>query len=221
MDTAGNVLCRPTFSQIGVPYFDLKSEPVPAAKGRNWGFINTKGEWVVRPQFEYAGYFHNGLAKVIVKDKTGYIRQDCTMAIEPRFEGGDYFFDTITLVFENNQSQYINTRGEILFGEKFGVIVILQAEKNSFCSNSQIAGSKLGLAPVVGESVISLPRSLKRSRALLGSNSVRNKTADHKLMKQWRGGAKGVPPSSVSLCRRCQEKPTNEPLAVLDRQAAV
>lgn len=119
MDTAGNVICRPSFSQIGVPYFDLKSEPVPATKGRKWGFINTKGEWVVRPQFEYAGDFHNGLAKVIVKGKTGYIRQDGTMAIEPRFEGGDYFFDTITLVFENNQSQYINTRGEILFGEKF------------------------------------------------------------------------------------------------------
>jgi hypothetical protein len=32
----------------------------------------------------------------------------------------------------------------------FGVIVILQAEKNSFCSNSQIAGSKSGLASVVG-----------------------------------------------------------------------
>lgn len=119
MDTAGNVICRPSFSQIGVPYFDLKSEPVPATKGRKWGFINTKGEWVVRPQFEYAGYFQHGLAKVVIKGKTGYIQQDGTMAIEPRFEGGDYFFDTITLVFENNQSQYINTRGEILFGEKF------------------------------------------------------------------------------------------------------
>ena len=69
MDTTGNVIRRPSFSQIGVPYFDLKSEPVPAAKGRKWGFINTKGEWVVRPQFEYAGYFHNGLAMVIVKGK--------------------------------------------------------------------------------------------------------------------------------------------------------
>lgn len=98
MDTAGNVICRPSFSQIGVPYFDLKSGPVPAAKGRKWGFINTKGEWVVRPMFEYAGYFHNGLAKVVVKDKIGYIRQDGTMAIEPQFEEGDHFFDTITVV---------------------------------------------------------------------------------------------------------------------------
>ena len=119
MDTTGNVICRPSFSQIGVPYFDLKSEPVPAAKGRKWGFINTKGEWVVRPQFEYACNFHNGLAKVVVKGKTGYIRKDGTMAIEPRFDEGDNFYDTITVVLENNQSLYINTRGEILFGEKF------------------------------------------------------------------------------------------------------
>jgi len=123
MDTTGNVICRPSFSQIGVPYFDLKSEPVPATKGRKWGFINTKGEWVVRPQFEYAGYFHNGLAKVIVKGKTGYIRQDGTMAIEPRFEEGDDFFDTITVVrgyFQNKfQNLYINTCGIILWEEKF------------------------------------------------------------------------------------------------------
>jgi hypothetical protein len=119
MDTVGNVICRPSFSQIGVPYFDLKSGPVPAAKGRKWGFINTKGEWVVHPQFEHTGYFHNGLAKVIVKGKTGYIRQDGTMAIEPRFDGGENFYDTITVVLENDKSQYINTRGEILFGERF------------------------------------------------------------------------------------------------------
>ena len=118
-DTSGNVICRPTFSQIGVPYFDFKSGPAPAAKGRKWGYINAKGEWVVRPQFEDACNFHNGLAKVVVKGKTGYIRKDGTMAIEPRFDGGKPFYDTITLVFENHQSQYINTRGEILFGEKF------------------------------------------------------------------------------------------------------
>lgn len=119
MDTAGNVICRPSFSQIGVPYFDLKSGPVPAAKGRKWGYINAKGEWVVRPMFEYAGYFHNGLAIVIVKGKTGYIRKDGSIAIEPRFDGGDNFYDTITLVLENKKSQYINTHGEILFGERF------------------------------------------------------------------------------------------------------
>lgn len=117
MDTSGNVICQPTFSQIGVPYFEYG--PVPAAKGRKWGFINPKGEWVVRPQFEYAGYFHNGLAKVIVKGKTGYIWKDGSIAIEPRFDGGDNFYDTITLVLENKKSQYINTHGEILFGERF------------------------------------------------------------------------------------------------------
>ena len=123
MDTTGNVICRPTFSQIGAPSFDFKSGPVPAAKGRKWGFINTKGEWVVRPQFEYAGYFHHGLAKVVIKDIIGYIRQDGTMAIEPQFEEGDDFLDTITVVrgyFQNKfQNLYINTRGKVLWEEKF------------------------------------------------------------------------------------------------------
>lgn len=123
MDTTGNIICRPSFSQIGAPFFDFKSGPVPAAQGRKWGYINAKGEWVVRPMFEYAGYFHNGLAKVVVKDKIGYIRQDGTMAIEPRFEEGDDFLDTITVVrgyFQNKfQNLYINTCGKILWEEKF------------------------------------------------------------------------------------------------------
>ena len=78
MDTAGNVICRPSFSQIGAPFFDFKSGPVPAAKGRKWGFINPKGEWVVRPQFSDANHFHGGLAYVILSDdpkdrRSGYI----------------------------------------------------------------------------------------------------------------------------------------------------
>lgn len=53
MDTTGNVICRPSFSQIGVPYFDLKSEPVPAAKGRKWGFINHRGQVVWQHKDKY------------------------------------------------------------------------------------------------------------------------------------------------------------------------
>jgi hypothetical protein len=53
MDTVGNVLCRPSFSQIGVSYFDLKSGPVPAAKGRKWGFINHRGQVVWQHKDKY------------------------------------------------------------------------------------------------------------------------------------------------------------------------
>ena len=119
LDTAGNIICRPRFAKFGAPFFDSELGPLPTTKGRKWGYINTKGEWVVRPQFEYAGNFHNGLAKVVVKGKTGYIQKDGTMVIEPRFDGGENFYDTITVVLENDKSQYINTRGEILFGERF------------------------------------------------------------------------------------------------------
>jgi hypothetical protein len=77
MDTAGNVICRPSFSQIGVPYFDLKSEPVPAAKGRKWGFINKKGEWVIPPHFSDAGHFYGGLAYVILSDDPKDRRSGC------------------------------------------------------------------------------------------------------------------------------------------------
>ena len=110
LDTAGNIICRPSFAKFGAPFFDSELGPLPTTKGRKWGYINTKGEWVIRPQFEYAGNFHNGLAKVVVKGKTGYIQKDGTMAIEHRFDGGENFYDTITVVLENDKSQSLLSR---------------------------------------------------------------------------------------------------------------
>ncbi len=76
MDTTGNFICRPSFSQIGVPYFEYG--PVPAAKGRKWGYINAKGDWVIPPLFADANHFHGGLAYVILSNdpkdrRSGYI----------------------------------------------------------------------------------------------------------------------------------------------------
>lgn len=39
----------------------------------NWGFINRKGEFAIAPQFDYASSFSEGLARVQVKGKYGYI----------------------------------------------------------------------------------------------------------------------------------------------------
>ena len=78
LDTAGNIICRPSFAKFGAPFFDSELGPLPTTKGRKWGYINTKGEWVIRPQFADADHFYGGLAYVILSDnpkdrRSGYI----------------------------------------------------------------------------------------------------------------------------------------------------
>ena len=65
---------------------------------------------------------------------------------------------------------------------------------------------------------VSLPRSLKHSGALLGSNPVRNKTAvndDKSFVKRLPAKRRPFPIYDMLDFTQCQEKPTDEPLAVL------
>ncbi|MGA9779162.1 MAG: WG repeat-containing protein [Verrucomicrobiia bacterium] len=38
-----------------------------------WGYINQKGDFVIKPQFQQANPFYHGLAQVVVDDKSAYI----------------------------------------------------------------------------------------------------------------------------------------------------
>ena len=40
-----------------------------------WGFIDKQGKMVINPQFDYAGDFSEGLAKVLIEDGTKYNRK--------------------------------------------------------------------------------------------------------------------------------------------------
>ncbi|HNJ29053.1 MAG TPA: WG repeat-containing protein, partial [Ferruginibacter sp.] len=46
----------------------------PAANAKGfWGFINTKGEWVIKPAYDFTGNFEEGEARVIKDNKVMYI----------------------------------------------------------------------------------------------------------------------------------------------------
>ena len=68
------------------------------------------------------------------------------------------------------------------------------------------------------KSFVSLPRSLKHSGALLGSNPVRNRAAvndDKSWEKRQPAKRRPFPFHDMLDFTQCQEKPTDEPLAVL------
>jgi hypothetical protein len=51
-----------------------------------YGYINTKGEVVINPQFEAACSFSDGAAAVLKDGKWGYIDTSGNFIISPQFE---------------------------------------------------------------------------------------------------------------------------------------
>jgi hypothetical protein len=43
--------------------------------GEKYGYINTSGNILINPLFDYVGSFHNGLAQVRLDDKMAYINK--------------------------------------------------------------------------------------------------------------------------------------------------
>ena len=54
-----------------------------------FGFIDSKGKAVIKPQFDFAMPFTEGLACVVVGDRIGYINAEGVFHVNPKFELGE------------------------------------------------------------------------------------------------------------------------------------
>ena len=59
--------------------------------GDKWGYINPKGEIVIHLQFDWAGWFSEGLAWVNIGGKDGYINKAGEIVIKPQFDDAGSF----------------------------------------------------------------------------------------------------------------------------------
>jgi len=60
-------------------------------KDGKWGFVTSKGDVVIEPQYDCAKSFSNGVAAVQLVDKWGFINEDNQVVIDFIFEDADYF----------------------------------------------------------------------------------------------------------------------------------
>ncbi len=85
----------------------------------SYGFINTKGEIVIEPQFIRASNFSEGFASVFNTDKScGFINENGDFVIEPKYSGCCDFKNGLANVAAEEGSCYINKKGEIIWCEE-------------------------------------------------------------------------------------------------------
>lgn len=100
----------------GSPSGDADYSLIPVAQSGRYGYVNSKGEYVINPQFDEATMFREGIARVKKDGKYGYIRKDGNYLCLPTYVDATIFREGIAWVVEEKGAPTaIDTEGKRLF----------------------------------------------------------------------------------------------------------
>ena len=72
-------------------------------ENEKWGFVNSEGKIIIKPEYDEALSFSNGLAAVCKNEKWGFITEENKLVIDYTFDGADYFNNKgVCFIKENN-----------------------------------------------------------------------------------------------------------------------
>lgn len=91
----------------------------PITNNNLLGYINSKGEQVIKPQYHSAGQFSEGVAAARLNGTYGYINQTGNFIIKPQFDFALPFKSGQAKVFINEKPYFIDKRGNITFEHDF------------------------------------------------------------------------------------------------------
>jgi len=83
IDVKGNKITEPIFEDVD--FFITLNEFAAVKIDGKWGFIDYKGNIVIKPKYSNAFSFSCGLAPVLIEDKWGYIDINENLVISPQF----------------------------------------------------------------------------------------------------------------------------------------
>lgn len=112
----GNVVIEPIFEKAG-PFVGGRYAAVKL--NGKWGYIDTTGAWLVKPQFDMAQEFHDDMAVVRVEEKHGYINLKGELVIEPQFEVAYPFTEDRAIVRKNDRSGFIDKTGKMIVNYQY------------------------------------------------------------------------------------------------------
>ena len=81
--------------------------------------MNSDHCWVINPQFEDAESFSDGLARVLLSDKFGFIDRTGKMVIKPQFEHADSFSEGLAPVRLGGKKGFIDRTGKMVINPQF------------------------------------------------------------------------------------------------------
>jgi hypothetical protein len=106
--------------------------------GNYWGYTDKKGNnQLTADSSDCIDEFENGMARIIVNQKWGYINAEDKLIINPEYDYCSFFENNIALIKKNDLFGYIDSTGKILITPKyitasifFGDYAIVQMENS-------------------------------------------------------------------------------------------
>lgn len=96
----------------------MKKLTVKQNEDGKYGFVDNKGNWVIKPEFDGAEYFELGKAPVKVGERWGMINSDGTWFIEPEHDYFERSDEGDITVYSNGMPGYVDEEtGEIEWEE--------------------------------------------------------------------------------------------------------
>ena len=102
---------------------------IPVKSGDKWGYVNSKGEYVINPQFDEAFPFSDGVGIVVNDGKVGYINEDGSFLFSTMYKEGTPFRDGLAIVVsEGSAPTCIDKNGNVKFTMNDAEIMLLFSE---------------------------------------------------------------------------------------------
>ena len=92
---------------------------LPFKESDKWGYINELGEEMIKPGFEEATFFSDGLAVVSDKGKYGYVNKAGKITINFQFQDAEPFHNSSAVVKKDSLYGLINKDGDFLIQPKY------------------------------------------------------------------------------------------------------
>jgi len=91
----------------------LQQKFIPATDKNKWGLIDTVGDWVLQPQFDFCEPYSEGMALVESNERYGFVNLYGELIIDPGYEEADNFNKGVAIVFDGEYYGAINRFGKI------------------------------------------------------------------------------------------------------------
>lgn len=113
-----------------------------------YGYIDTLGIWIIKPQFDDANFFNEGFAAVCKNDSCFYINKDGFKTSDYYFEETENYINGVAIVKKENKFYIINRSGQLI---SKGYDDISESSSNLFVCKSK---SNYGAINAKGETII-------------------------------------------------------------------
>ncbi len=95
-------------------FLELYPAYINAIDGKLWGYINNKGKFIIKPQFDYASDFENGKAIVLINNLFALINSDGEYIIEPTYMSMSFINESLIKATTDEGSVVIDGKGKII-----------------------------------------------------------------------------------------------------------